>query len=64
MTWTATASVANAASQTVKVKVRVDNADGAWPAGLKVEVALPTGDTHDAERHARHATVNGRPAQD
>lgn len=48
--------VADGASQTVKVKIRVDNADGAWPAGLRVKVALPTGDTQDAERHARNAT--------
>lgn len=56
--------VADGASQTVKVKIEVDNADGAWPAGLKVEVALPTSDAQDAERHARNATAKARTAQD
>jgi RND family efflux transporter MFP subunit len=44
--------VADGASQTFKVKIRVDNADASWMAGLKVAVEFPvqtaTGTTTDA----------------
>ncbi len=33
--------VADSASQTIRIKLSVDNADGAWPVGLKVVVSIP-----------------------
>jgi len=56
--------VANAASQTFRVKLTVDNSDGGWMAGLKVAVPFTTATADGSSGHPSAHSTTQRPEDD